>query len=156
MKVEAWVRPYPGLKFPGEVFYVSPTLDPRNRRIFAKAWIDNRERKLAPGLFANVDLQVRRVEQAITVPESAVALDRQGPYVWKVDDEQKVSRQPIEIGLRERGIVEVVQGLAPGSTIVSAGTHKVSEGVQIEASTDPLVGRAEKTPPEGVLIGEGT
>jgi multidrug efflux pump subunit AcrA (membrane-fusion protein) len=90
------------------------------------------------------------------VPESAVALDRQGPYVWKVDDEQKVSRQPIEIGLRERGIVEVVQGLAPGTTIVSAGTHKVAEGVQIEPSTDPLVGRAVNTPREGVLIGEGT
>jgi membrane fusion protein (multidrug efflux system) len=156
MKVAAWVRPYPGQKFPGEVFYVAPTLDPRNRRIFAKAWIDNRDRKLAPGLFANVDLQVRRVEHAITVPESAIALDRQGPYVWKVDDEQRVSRLPIEIGLRERGIVEVVQGLAPGTTIVSAGTHKVTEGVQIEASTDPLVGRAVTTPPEGVLIGEGT
>jgi membrane fusion protein (multidrug efflux system) len=156
MKVEAWVRPYPGEKFPGEVFYVAPTLDPRNRRIFVKAWIDNRDHRLAPGLFANVDLEVRRVEQAMVVPESAIALDEQGPYVWKVDDEDRVSRQPVEIGVRERGIVEIVQGLPPGARIVSAGTHKVSEGMHVEISTEPLVERARTTPPEGALIGEGT
>ena len=92
----------------------------------------------------------------MVVPESAVALDRQGPYVWKVDEEGRVSRQPIEIGLRERGIVEVVQGLHPGARVVSAGTHKVSEGLQVEVSTEPLVGRASPTPAEGSLIGEGT
>jgi membrane fusion protein (multidrug efflux system) len=156
MKVQAWVRPYPGEKFPGEVFYVAPTLDPRNRRIFVKAWIENRDHRLAPGLFANVDLEVRRVESAMVVPESAVALDDQGPYVWKVDDEQRVSRLPVEIGLRERGIVEVVQGLPPGTRVVSAGTHKVSEGSRVEISSDPLVERARSTPPEGALIGEGT
>lgn len=156
LKVEAWVRPYPGERFPGEVFYVAPTLDPRNRRIWVKAWIDNRDRRLAPGLFANVNLEVRRVEQAMVVPESAVAQDDQGPYVWKVDDEDRIARLPVEIGLRERGIVEIVQGLPPGTRIVSAGTHKVSEGIQVEISTDPLVGRALSTPSEGALIGEGT
>lgn len=156
LKVKAWVRPYPGEKFSGEVFYVAPTLDPRNRRIFVKAWIDNSDHRLAPGLFANVDLEVRHVDNAMVVPESAVALDRQGSYLWKVDDEDRVTRLPIEIGLRERGIVEVVQGLQPGTRIVSAGIHKVSEGSRIEISTDPLIERAYSTPSEGALIGEGT
>jgi membrane fusion protein (multidrug efflux system) len=156
LKVEAWVRPYPGERFPGEVFYVAPTLDPQNRRIWVKAWIDNHDRRLAPGLFANVNLEVRRVEQAMVVPESAVAQDDRGPYVWKVDAEDRVTRLPIQIGLRERGIVEVVQGLPPGTRIVSAGTHKVSEGAQVEISNEPLVGRVISTPPEGSLIGEGT
>ena len=31
------------------------------------------DRRLAPGLFANVDLQVRRVDNAMVVPESAIA-----------------------------------------------------------------------------------
>ena len=156
MLVEAWVRPYPGEKFPGEVFYVAPTLDPRNRRIFVKAWIDNKDHRLAPGLFANVDLVVRRVEEAMVVPESAVAQDDQGVYVWKVDEDDTVARQPIEIGVRERGVVEVLQGLRPGTRVVSAGTHKVSEGMHVEISTEPLVERAGTTPAEGALIGEGT
>ena len=156
MKVKVWVRPYPGEKFPGEVFFVAPSLDPRNRRIWVKAWIDNPDRRLAPGLFANVDLEVRRVEGAIVLPESAIAMDRQGPFVWKIDSERKATRLPIEIGLRERGIVEVVQGLPAGTSIVSAGTNKVSEGKEVVIEENPLVGRARRTPPEGSLIGEGT
>ncbi len=156
MKVEIWVRPYPGERFPGEVFFISPTLDPRNRRILAKAWIDNSDRRLAAGLFANVDLQIRQVEDAMVVPESAVAIDPQGPYVWVVDDQSTASRRPIEIGLRERGVVEVVLGLAPGIRIVTAGTHKVSEGDVVVISENPLVGRAAVAPPEGSLLGEGT
>lgn len=156
LSVNVWVRPYPGEKFPGEVFFVSPTLDPRNRRIWVKAWIDNADRRLAPGLFANVDLEVRSVDDALVLPESAVAIDQQGPYVWLVDDEGHAVRRPIEIGLRERGIVEVVQGLAPGLEVITAGTHKVSEGKPVRIAETPQVGRVEQTPPEGALIGEGT
>lgn len=156
MRVQAWVRPYPGEKFPGEVFFVSPTLDPTNRRIWVKAWIDNADRRLAPGLFANVDLEVRRVEGAIVLPEAAVAVDSQGAYVWKVGDDDRVVRLPVEVGVRERGVVEIVQGLPVGTRVVSAGIHKVSEGTPVRAAENPLVGRARNTPPEGSLIGEGT
>ena len=156
MKVQIWVRPYPGEKFPGEVFFVSPSLDPRNRRILAKAWIDNSDRRLAPGLFANVDLQIRAIPDALVVPESAVAIDPQGAYVWVVDEDDIASRRPIELGLRQEGIVEVVQGLAPGVRIVTAGIHKVSEGDHVQISENPLVGRAGAPTPEGSLIGEGT
>lgn len=156
MKAHARVRAYPGERFSGEVFFVSPTLDPRNRRIWVKAWIPNEDHRLRPGLFANVELELRRIENAIVVPESAVGVDRRGPFVWKVDAEQRATRLPIETGLRERGVVEVVQGLAAGTEIVTAGVHKVSEGSPVEVSVDPLVGRAGQTPPEGSLIGEGT
>lgn len=156
LKVQVWVRPYPGEKFPGEVYFVSPTLDPRNRRILARAWIDNADHRLRPGLFANVDLEIRRVENAVVVPESAIAIDRKGPHVWKIDESNRAVRLPVEIGLRERGVVEVTQGLQPGTQIVSAGTHKVSEGKEVQIAENPLVGRARRPLPEGSLIGEGT
>jgi membrane fusion protein (multidrug efflux system) len=156
MKVYARVRPYPGEQFEGEVFFVSPTLDPRNRRLWIKAWIQNRDRRLRPGLFANVDLELRRIENALAVPESAVSLDRHGPYLWEIDAEGVASRLPVELGLREGGVVEVVRGLRPGVTVVTAGAHKVSEGGKVQATTEPLVGRAPDTPAESSTSGEDT
>ena len=44
--VEARVAPFPDRTFPGTVFFVAPSLDPRNRRLTAKAAIDNPERLL--------------------------------------------------------------------------------------------------------------
>ena len=113
MKVELRVRPYPDELFPGEVFFVSPTLDPATRRMILKAWVPNADHRLVPGLFANVELEIAQRENALLVPESAVVFDREGTYVWRVRDEV-AERVPIEIGLRKGGRVEVTLGPRPG------------------------------------------
>jgi membrane fusion protein (multidrug efflux system) len=132
VKLEVRVRPYPNETFPGEVFFVSPSLDPATRRMILKAWVPNAERRLRPGLFANVDLEIAEREGAMLIPESAVVFDRQGTYVWRLRDEV-AERVPIEIGLRKNGRVEVTLGLTAGDTIVTAGTHKVVEGRKLRA-----------------------
>jgi membrane fusion protein (multidrug efflux system) len=157
--VEARVLPYPGEVFPGEVFYVSPTLDPATRRVLLKAWIPNQDGRLRPGLFANVDLEIDRRDAAIQVPESAVVFDQRGAHVWRVredGDNRTVERAPIEVGLRKDGRVEVTLGLQPGDTIVSAGTHKVSEGGRIQPKLPPPAGTAAREPPPSPEVGAGT
>lgn len=131
--LEIRVRPYPDEIFAGEVFYVSPSLDPTTRRMILKAWVPNPDGRLRPGLFANVDLDIAQREGALLVPESAVVFDREGTYVWRVKD-GVATRVPVEIGLRANSRVEVTLGLAPGDTIVSAGTHKVIEGHKLRAA----------------------
>jgi membrane fusion protein (multidrug efflux system) len=131
--VEVRVAPYPGETFRGEIFFVSPTLDPATRRILAKAWVPNPDRRLRAGLFAHVDMEVAQRENAILVPESAVVFDRSGTYVWKVKD-GVATRVPVEVGLRKDGKVEVTLGLQPGDRIVTAGTHKVKEGGKVVAA----------------------
>jgi len=156
--VEIKVAPYPNEIFPGEVFFVSPTLDPATRRIIVKAWVPNKDRRLRAGLFANVEMQIDERENAILVPESAIVFDRQGTYVWKVDSESVAGKVPVETGLRRDGTVEVTLGLRSGERIVSAGTHKVKEGekvVEAVAATVPT-GQAHNAPATGSGAGEGT
>jgi membrane fusion protein (multidrug efflux system) len=158
LPIEIKVGPYPGEVFPGEVFFVSPTLDPAARRIIVKAWVPNADRRLRAGLFANVDMEVARRENAILVPESAVVFDRQGTYVWRVSDGDVAQRVPVETGLRKGGRVEVTLGLQPGDRIVTAGTHKVSEGKRVVAAAPArdAQGQARRAPPGGEEVGEGT
>ncbi|HEY0303216.1 MAG TPA: efflux RND transporter periplasmic adaptor subunit, partial [Rhizomicrobium sp.] len=130
--VQISVAPYPGEQFPGNIYFVAPTLDPINRRMALKAWIPNAERRLKPGLFANIRLEVARREDALVVPESAVAYDADGVFVWRVTAAHSVERVPVELGIRERGRVEIARGLAVGDRIVAAGTHKVAPGVPVQ------------------------
>ncbi len=155
--VDVQVAPYPGEIFPGQVFFVSPTLDPATRRIVAKAWVDNADRRLRAGLFASVDMEVDRREDAILVPESAVVFDRKGTYVWKVLEGDVATRVPIEVGLRQGGRVEVKLGLRSGDRIVTTGTHKVKEGKKLVAAGPGAsrLGQALREP-VGVPMGEGT
>lgn len=156
MRIDARVAPYPGEVFSGEVYVVSPTLDPATRRLILKAWVPNEDGRLRPGMFAEIDLEVGRREAAIAVPESAIVFDHQGTFVWRVTAEGRAERVPIETGLRAEGIVEVTMGLHAGDTIVTAGVHKVSEGNQLAASAAPPTGQALRPPKPGAEGGEGT
>ena len=152
--VEVMVSPYPGERFPGKVFFVSPTLETNSRRIMVKAWVPNGHGKLAAGLYANIEVEIRRQENALILPESAVVADRLGTFVWRIGDDELAERVPIEVGLRKEGKVEVTRGLHAGDRIVTAGTHKVSVGKKV--ATAALLPSGQASAQTEGEAGEGT
>jgi membrane fusion protein, multidrug efflux system len=129
------VAPYPDDRFAGEVYFVSPTLEAEGRRVLVKAWIPNPDRRLRPGLFAEIEAEIARKDDALLVPDSALVYDLEGTFVWRVDAESRAHRVPIEVGLRQEGRVEVAKGLAPGDVVVAAGIHKVKDGQKVRGGT---------------------
>jgi membrane fusion protein (multidrug efflux system) len=129
------VAPYPDDRFAGEVYFVSPTLEAEGRRILVKAWIPNPDRRLRPGLFAEIEAEIARKDDALLVPDSALVYDLEGTFLWKIDAESRAHRVPIEVGLRQEGRVEVAKGLAPGDVVVAAGIHKVKDGQKVRGGT---------------------
>jgi membrane fusion protein (multidrug efflux system) len=143
MPVKISVKPFPEIRFDGEVFFVSPTLDAATRRLTLKAWVPNPGRKLQPGLFANLEVELAERPNALVVPDSAILVDQGGSFVWRIGEDGKAMRAPIEIGLRKAARVEIASGLEAGDRIVSAGTQKVTEGAAVV-----IAGKAPE-PPSG-------
>jgi membrane fusion protein (multidrug efflux system) len=135
LEVSVRVAAYPDERFGGVVYFISPALDTDSRRLGLKAWVPNSDGRLRPGMFARVELEVERTEQALLVPESAIANDASGPYVWRLTPENLAERATVELGTRREGQVVVLSGLAAGDTIVTSGTHKVYEGGGVESHT---------------------
>ncbi len=131
------VAPFPGERFPGTVYFAAPALDPRNRHLMLKGQVPNPDRKLRPGLFADVRLETAKHEDVLVAPESAVVYDPQGTFVWRVTGEGTAERVPVRLGLRRDGRVEVQSGLREGDRIVSAGTNKVAPGRPLEIAGPP-------------------
>jgi membrane fusion protein (multidrug efflux system) len=144
LEVTARVAAYPDEGFAGVVYFVSPALDPQSRRLALKAWVSNADGRLRPGMFARVDLEVERTEHALLVPESAIANDANGPYVWRVTPENLAERASVKLGTRREGQVVILSGLNSGDTIVTSGTHKIYAGVVVESQT--LAPVASETP----------
>jgi len=138
------VAPYPDRSFTGEVYFVGPSLDPSTRRLPIKAWIDNADGVLRPGLFANIRVEIAHHDAALTVPETAVAYDTRGPHVWRVGADGVAQRVAVEVGIRDRGRVEMTgEALTEGDRVVSAGTNKMFEGATVRAAdAPPVVGSA--------------
>jgi membrane fusion protein (multidrug efflux system) len=142
LQVSAQVAAYSDERFAGEVYFVSPSLDPLSRRLALKAWVANGDGRLRPGMFARVELEVDRTENAIVVPESSIAYDTSGPYVWRVTSENLAVRAGVELGPRRTGEVVIRNGITVGDTIVTTGTHKVYAGGGIAAPTPDVAAKA--------------
>jgi membrane fusion protein (multidrug efflux system) len=143
LSVEVEVAPYPDERFAGQVYFISPSLDPETRRLELKAWVPNGDRRLRPGLFAQ-----ERAERAISVPESAVVYDTSGVFVWRMTQESTAERVPVELGPSRLGRIVVRDGVSSGDTVVVSGTHKLYPG-------SPLLVAGEEAPVAGGELSEG-
>jgi RND family efflux transporter MFP subunit len=91
---------------------------------------------LRPGLFARggVEIQARR---ALTLPPSAVRVDRPLPYVMRLEDDRLVSRA-VRTGATGRTAegerVEIVDGMAAGDRVLAGTVRSVAEGSRWRAS----------------------
>ena len=136
MGMPVWIRSvaFPDERFAGEVYFVSPILDPDNRRLELKARVGNEDARLRPGMFVRIELEVEQFAGALMVPESAISFNANGPYVWQVGAESSVEQVPVELGDRQDGLVRVTNGLTPGIEIVSAGAHKLFPGAKVNSA----------------------
>jgi membrane fusion protein (multidrug efflux system) len=67
---------------------------------------------------------------ALTVPEQAIYPRGDGQYVYKIV-EGKAKEIRVTIGTRRDGRVEIVEGLTPEDTVVTAGHQKIRDGAAV-------------------------
>jgi membrane fusion protein (multidrug efflux system) len=125
------VAAFPGEKFEGELYFVSPALDPINRTATVKAKVANPDLRLKPGMFASADLTLRVKEDAIVIPEAALMPQGEKFAVVVVDSEMTAQMRPVQPGVRSAGRVEIVEGLKEGETVVVEGWQKTRPGGKV-------------------------
>ena len=143
--LEVRVDAYPGESFAGEVYAIDPRLDVANRSIGVRAWVPNADGRLRPGLFAQVNLRFASKPDAILVPEQAIMPRGNEAFVYVIED-GKAAMRPVKTGLRRSGRVELVEGVAQGDTVITAGTQKIGPGSPVMAINLP---KAEADAPAG-------
>lgn len=127
------VAAYPKESFRGEVYFLAPQIDPNNRTLLMKARVPNADRKLKPGMFANLELAFTLREDAIVIPESALMSVGERTSVYVIDADGKAQPRPVKVGLRMANAIEITQGLEAGEKVISEGVQKVRPGGAVKA-----------------------
>lgn len=130
------VAAFPKDEFTGEVFFISPQLDPSTRTALVKARIANKDAKLRGGMFANLDLSLQLRESALLIPEPSIVNNGDMTMVFAITPEGTAVMKPVKIGLRVAGRAEVLSGLSPGEKVVVEGTQKLRPGAPVRLSTN--------------------
>ncbi|KZN19213.1 MULTISPECIES: efflux RND transporter periplasmic adaptor subunit [Pseudomonas] len=105
----------------GTVAYVGSLLGEQTRTATVRVTLENPQGAWRPGLFVTALVATDSRQAKVAVPETAIQTVEDKPTVFvRTDDGFKA--QPVELGSRAAGLVEVTQGLESGVQVASAGS----------------------------------
>src|ERR1700752_716073 len=115
----------------GKVAAIDSQIDTTTGTVKVKAQFDNENNTLFPNQFVNVRLLVQTLQNAVTVPTSAIQRGAPGTYVYVINADNTVSVRQVSTGPVDRNITAMNSGLSAGERVVSYGTDRLRDGVKV-------------------------
>jgi membrane fusion protein, multidrug efflux system len=161
--IQLTVDAYPREVFQGEIQFLDARVAQETRTLLVRGLLPNPQRKLLPGMFANVTVLAGQPRNVVTVPRTAVTFSLYGDsvYVAKAapakDGEAQAAtpetgellsadRRFVRTGEMREDRVAITSGVAAGELVVTTGQLKLSPGASILIdNSQPLV-RSEPRP----------
>jgi cobalt-zinc-cadmium efflux system membrane fusion protein len=127
--IEVSVPAYPGAMFRGQMNYIGATMDEATRTVQVRTVIDNSDRRLRPGMFCQGRIIVSTTDDVLAIPNAALLSDEGNDFVFLHMKDEYFLRQNVKKGREFDDAVEILQGLAPGQTIVTEGAFLLKSDV---------------------------
>lgn len=115
----------------GTLERINPAANAGTRSINVYAVIDNAGAHLRAGMFAQGAIQLRRIDNALVIPRSAIRLDGGKRHVYVIDG-NTLKRAEISPGEEDgAGRIQILSGIAPGNVIVKNNLGILKEGASV-------------------------
>jgi RND family efflux transporter MFP subunit len=121
-----------GEHFSGKVSRLTGALDPSTRTEQVEIDIPNQKLHLAPGMFADVVLEMERHESALLVPAQAVNRAGDQASALVVGNDNRVQVRPIRTGLEDPNSIEIISGLHEGDRVIVANLGSYQNGQTVD------------------------
>ncbi|UFH55985.1 efflux RND transporter periplasmic adaptor subunit [Spirosoma sp. KNUC1025] len=129
-EVSFTVKTFPDKKFTGKVKRMSGALDKRLRSERVEVDVLNDNKKLLPGMIAEVNVPLPTKSSTFVVPKSAVVNSTTGVFLIRVKD-QKAEWVPVKKGIEADDKIEVFGQLTEGDHFVAAANEEIRDGSPI-------------------------
>jgi len=146
----------PGMAFTGRITALDSVINEQTRNIQVQSTVTNKDNKLRPGMFVQVELPLGQPRQVIPLPASAINYAPYGDSVFVVV-EMKDAKGNIFRGVRQQVVkidgsrgdqVAVVSGLNPGEEIVSSGAFRLRNGAPVQVNNTVKPSNSPSPKPE--------
>jgi len=118
------------MKFIGRLYAIEPRIDQQLGTLQLRALFDNKSERVFPGAFVNIELQLKRIPDALMVPTQAIIPVLKGQTLL-VLKRGKVQSVPVQLGVRTATNVQITSGLAPGDTVITTGLMQLRAGMPV-------------------------
>lgn len=116
----------------GELTFIDSGVNAQTGMVQLKGTFANAERRLSPGEFVNVVLNLSQEPNAITVPTQALQTGQQGQFVYVVKSDKTVEARPVKVGDTVENVAIVQDGLHLGEQVVVDGQFNLTPGAAVQ------------------------
>jgi membrane fusion protein (multidrug efflux system) len=118
-------------KFTATIAAIEPSVDVQTRSLLIRAEVPNEEQRLLAGSFAEVEVTLNEIKDAILIPPLALipGLKQQTVFVYRDGHAEERKVQP---GLRTADAVQIIEGLAPGDQLITSGVLQLRPGMKVD------------------------
>ncbi|BCF98183.1 MexH family multidrug efflux RND transporter periplasmic adaptor subunit [Paraburkholderia sp. PGU19] len=132
---------YSSRTFDGKIRSINPRVDNATRNVQIEATVDNRERKLLPGMYANVKIDAGNEERYLTLPQTAITYNPYGATVFVVKPGERKDAHGKVIPIAQQVFitpgpmrgdqVAILKGIGEGTQVVTSGQLKLKNGTPL-------------------------
>ena len=113
---------YPGEEFQGKVARLGNRLESNSRTLEVRIETNNADGRLRPGMFADVQITTTTLEEVPVIPDSALQSDGENQVVFVALGDNRFEKRVVKLGMEQRGVVQVLDGLTSGEPVVTEGS----------------------------------
>jgi multidrug efflux system membrane fusion protein len=134
----------------GELTVVDNQIDQLTGTVKLKATFANQNLALWPGQFVNVRLMLDTIRNAVVAPSPAIQRGPGGAFVYVLGDDGRAHMRSVTTGRQDENQVVVSSGLEPGTTVITSGFSRLSDGAKVRVANaeEPAATAAAPPPPE--------
>jgi membrane fusion protein, multidrug efflux system len=139
--VEVTTDAFKDASFTGKITAVSPKVDTNTRNLQVEAQLANPDKKILPGMFANVNIKLGDQVKLLTLPQTAVTYNPYGSTVFLAKPTGKKDKQGkdaleaqqvfVTTGATRGDQVAILKGIDEGATVVTSGQLKLKNGTPL-------------------------
>ena len=128
-EVSIWSSAAPGDRHSGKITFIDPALDVATKSLQVRAELDE-PGKMRPGMFVSISIILKKIPNAVTIPNEALVPVVNGFSVFTVKD-GKAKMIPVTTGLWSGDNVQVLGDIAEGDLVVTKGQIKLRNSAPV-------------------------
>jgi len=123
--------------YTAKVYAIEPSVDANTRTLQVRAIAENNDGKLLAGTYANVELPLEIIKNAIVIPTEAVIPVQNGKKVF-IAKNGKAKEVLIETATRTAASILVLSGLKAGDTVITSGVLNIKSDAPVKVNIKKL------------------
>jgi RND family efflux transporter MFP subunit len=127
------VREFPGRPFQGAVTRTANELDPVTRTLLTEVRCANPDGALIAGMYAQVELPIRRNDAPLVVPSTALVVDAEGTRMAVVDG-GAIRWRRVQVDSDMGDKIAIATGLKETDAVVVTPSDRLREGLAVRAA----------------------